>query len=54
MDRRSAIGADASLEDLATLMYDKKLSHVPVVDVSGDLVGIVARGDVVRFIARTT
>jgi CBS domain-containing protein len=41
-----------SIEDLATEMHDSDLTHVPVVE--GDrLVGIVARGDIVRFLART-
>jgi CBS domain-containing protein len=48
------ITADASISDLATLMHDKAVTHVPVVDADGKLVGIVARGDVVRYIARTT
>jgi CBS domain-containing protein len=48
------IGADGTLEDLATLMHEHDVSHLPVVDDTGALVGIVARGDLVRFIARTT
>jgi CBS domain-containing protein len=48
------IAPDDTLEDLATLMHETEESHVPVVDADGKLVGIVARGDIVRFIARTT
>ncbi len=48
------ITPDDTLEDLATLMHEKEESHVPVVDANGMLVGIVARGDIVRFISRTT
>jgi CBS domain-containing protein len=48
------VGPDDTLEDLATRMHDEEVSHVPVVDADGRLVGIVARGDIVRFIARTT
>ena len=44
---------DTSLEDLATLMHDKQVTHVPVIDGSGKVVGIVARGDVIRHLART-
>lgn len=44
---------DESLEDVATRMHDHELSHLPVVD-DGRLVGIVARGDIIRFLARTT
>ncbi len=46
--------ADDSVESLATLMHDHEVSHVPVVDDDGVLVGIVARGDLVRFVAATT
>jgi CBS domain-containing protein len=48
------VGPDETLEDLATRMNDEEVSHVPVIDTDGRLVGIVARGDIVRFIARTT
>jgi CBS domain-containing protein len=47
------VSADATLEDVATLMHDGDLTHVPVVD-GGRVVGLVARSDIVRFIARTT
>jgi CBS domain-containing protein len=50
-DFRSVTSTD-SLEDLATEMHDSDLSHVPVIE-DGELVGIVARGDIVRFLART-
>jgi CBS domain-containing protein len=45
---------DDDLEDLATLMHERDVTHVPVVDDDGKLVGIVARGDLVRWLARTT
>jgi len=48
------IKADATLEDVATLMHDRGVNSVPVVDDANVVVGIVARADVVRFIARTT
>jgi CBS domain-containing protein len=44
---------DDNLEDVATLMHDRDTTHVPVVDGS-KLAGIVARGDLVRFLSRTT
>jgi CBS domain-containing protein len=44
---------DDNLEDLASQMHDRDVTHVPVVD-GGTLVGIVARGDLVRFLSRTT
>jgi CBS domain-containing protein len=48
------VAPDASLEDVATLMYGHDVSHIPVVDEQGCVAGIVARGDVVKFLARTT
>lgn len=47
------IAPDATLEDLATIMHGNDITHVPVVD-GGTLVGIVARGDLIRFLSRTT
>jgi CBS domain-containing protein len=38
---------DASLDELALLMTDRRVRHVPVVD-GGALVGIVSIGDVVK------
>jgi len=49
----ATIGPDESVEALATLMHDRDITHVPVVD-GGTLVGIVARGDLVRHLAATT
>lgn len=48
------IGPDESVEDLATKMHAADVTHLPVVDDAGQVVGIVARGDLVRLIARTT
>ena len=47
------VGPDATVEDVATLMHEHDVTHVPVV-VDGKVVGIVARGDIVRFLAATT
>jgi CBS domain-containing protein len=44
---------DATLEDAATLMHEADVTHVVVVE-DGRAVGIVARGDLVRHLARTT
>jgi CBS domain-containing protein len=48
------VAPDATLEDVATLMHEGDVSHVPVIDEDGRVVGLVARSDIVRFIARTT
>src|SRR4051794_23816091 len=44
---------DASLEDAATLMHETDVTHVVVLD-AGRVVGVVARGDLVRYLARST
>jgi CBS domain-containing protein len=47
------IRPDATVEDLATLMHERDVTHVPVVD--GDrVVGIVARGDLIKLLAAET
>jgi CBS domain-containing protein len=53
-DAPPTIGPDETLEDVATLMHERQVNSVPVVDRDGKLVGIVARADLVRDIARTT
>jgi CBS domain-containing protein len=44
---------DDTLDGLAAEMHDRDITHVLVVD-GGKLVGIVARGDLVRFLSRTS
>lgn len=44
------IDNDATIEDAATLMHDHKVSRLPVVNSAGRLVGLIARGDIVRAI----
>lgn len=44
-----SIGADATVEDAATVMHDHDLSRLAVVS-DGRLVGIIARGDIVKAI----
>ncbi len=48
------VSPDATLEDVATIMHDEGVNSLPVVDHDDKVVGIVARADIVRFIARTT
>ncbi len=48
------VAPDATLEDVATIMHDEGVNSLPVVDSDDKVVGIVARADIVRFIARTT
>ena len=42
------IGPDDTIEEAATLMHAHDVSRLPVVDGDGALVGILARGDIVR------
>ena len=42
-------GPDDTVEMVATLMHDNDVSRVPVVE-EGHLVGIIARGDILRAI----
>lgn len=42
------IRPDATVEDAATTMHDEHVSRLPVVDTTNRLVGIIARGDIVR------
>lgn len=46
------IRASASLEQLATLMVERRVNPVPVVGDDLNLVGIVSRADLVRVVAR--
>ena len=49
-DEPITIDIVASVEDAATTMHDHEISRVPVVDGDGVLVGLIARGDIVRAI----
>ena len=44
------VGPDDTIETIATRMHDHDVSRIPVVDADGVLVGIVARGDILRAI----
>lgn len=47
-----SIRSVASLEQLATLMVERRINPVPVVGDDANLVGIVSRADLVRVVAR--
>lgn len=49
-ERPATCSPDTTVEDAATLMHDRDISRLPVVDDDGRLVGLVARGDIVRAI----
>jgi CBS domain-containing protein len=44
------VAVENTVEDAATVMHDENISRLPVVDGDGRLVGIIARGDIVRAI----
>jgi CBS domain-containing protein len=46
------ISAEASVQELATLMVKKEVNPVPVVDADGLLCGIVSRSDLVKLMVR--
>lgn len=47
-DEPIVVKADDTVETAATAMHDNDISRVPVVDGDGKLVGLVARGDILR------
>lgn len=47
------VTAGASMSDAATLMHDADISRLPVVDDINRVIGIVARGDVLRYLVGT-
>jgi CBS domain-containing protein len=47
-----ALRSDALVEDVATLMVDRQVSRIPVLDERGKVVGIVTRGDLVKAMYR--
>jgi CBS domain-containing protein len=42
------VGPDTSVQDLATLLSDRGISGAPVVDASGQMIGIVSEGDLLH------
>ncbi len=44
------VTADMSVEDVATLMVDRDVSRLPVLD-TGRLVGIISKSDIIRSLA---
>jgi CBS domain-containing protein len=44
------VSPDTSVQEIATLLIEKRISGVPVIDKNGDLVGLVSEGDLVHRI----
>jgi CBS domain-containing protein len=49
----AVVGPEATVEDVATIIVDRDVSRVPVVDADGHVIGIVTRGDLVKGMYRT-
>jgi len=43
-----SVGPDASVREIASLMLERRISGVPVIDASGRVLGIVSEGDLIR------
>jgi len=50
MSKPVAVTDEADMEQCAQLMLKRRFNHVPVVDASGDLVGILTSQDVLRHV----
>lgn len=46
-----SIREDASIEEVASLMFERKVNPVPVISMENRLIGIVSRSDIVRLMA---
>lgn len=46
-----SIREDASIEEVASLMFERKVNPVPVISRDGQVIGIVSRSDIVRLMA---
>ncbi len=47
-----SIREDATVEEVASLMFERKVNPVPVISLDDQLIGIVSRSDVIRLMAR--
>ncbi len=48
------VGPDMSVHDLSTLLADNQISGAPVVDVDGEVLGVVSMTDVIRLAGSET
>ena len=51
-DDPPSIDVTATLEDAATLLHDRGVSRLPVLDETGAVAGVVTRGDLVKALRR--
>ena len=50
-DKAISISPEKTLRDAATIMRDRGINRLPVVDTEGQVIGILTRGDIVRAMA---
>ncbi|MBW4539065.1 MAG: CBS domain-containing protein [Myxacorys chilensis ATA2-1-KO14] len=50
-DNPVTIAPEKPLSEAAKLMHDRQVNRLPVIDASGQIVGILTRGDIVRAMA---
>ena len=50
-DRTSCVLPDAALKDVARLMNQQRIDAVPVLDQSGELLGLITAGDILHAVA---
>jgi CBS domain-containing protein len=50
-DHVLTIKPEKSVKDAARLLNEKRIDRLPVIDDNGHVVGIITRGDIVRFMA---
>ena len=47
-----SIREDATIQEVASLMFDRKVNPVPVISLEDELIGMVSRSDIIRLMAR--
>jgi CBS-domain-containing membrane protein len=45
------IKPDRTVHEAAQMMHERKVHRLPVLDAAGKVIGIVTRGDIIRFMA---
>ncbi|MDP9372850.1 MAG: CBS domain-containing protein [Chloroflexota bacterium] len=47
-----SIREDATIQEVASLMFERKVNPVPVISMADELIGMVSRSDIIRLMAR--
>ena len=51
-DDPPSLTEDATVEDAATLLHDRGISRIPVVNASGGVIGVITKGDLLKALRR--